>query len=140
MGKSQRDFILGTVEELNIIDKDMKEIVHQSLATYILERVLKPWVEQSPNLPDDLLELPKYVYRTFGKYTIQKNVEGIDLSYGSYSTLQETLDVREYLVFKNWDEQLSTSRTKLKSVKHSKLIQDMMNNDSEYQEYLKTKE
>ena len=120
MGKSKtnpRNVILVSDEVLTLINEDMESTVGESLGEYIFDRVFKPWVEQSPNLPNDLLEYPKYTRRHGGNYQVRRWVDGVELNYGTFPSKKEAVQVTDYLIYRDWDGQLSCKETKLKGDK-----------------------
>ena len=138
--KSKREFILGTVEELELIDKDMRLLTGESLSKYIFNRVLKPWVEQSPNFPNDFWKLPRYVDRNHNGYVIERHFPDSYRKYGTYSSREDVLSVLDYVVFRDWDVNLSTHCTNLKGKKQVLFMFNTMDSDDEYQEYLRNRE
>ena len=132
-------YIRGTYEQLDLIDEDMQSTVGQSLSEYFWERVLKPWVEQSPTLPDDLLVLPEYIRYDRGLFRVTRMINGKHYSFGSYSSKQEAVDVRDYISYKNWSIELCTSVIKLTGENYRNYIKDMITKDKGYQYYLRDK-
>ena len=132
-------YLRGTYEELDIIDEDMKQLVGQSLKDYIWERVIKPWVEQSPNIPNDFLELPHYIVRNKKRYWIRKWRPDVILNYGIYDTLDDAGHVVEYLQYKKWPASLSTNNTKMKGTTYTEFLKRTILEDEDYQTYMKNK-
>ena len=132
-------YIRGTYEQLDLIDEDMQLTVGQSLSEYVWERVLKPWVEQSPTLPDDLLVFPEYIRYDSGLFRVIRMINGKHYSFGSYSSKQEAVDVRDYLSYKDWSIELCTSVIKLTGENYRNYIKDMITKDKGYQYYLRDK-
>jgi hypothetical protein len=132
-------YIRGTYEQLDLIDEDMQLTVGQSLSEYVWERVLKPWVEQSPTLPDDLLVLPEYICYDRGLFRVTRTINGKHYSFGSYSSKQEAVDVRDYISYKDWSIELCTSVIKLTGENYRNYIKDMITKDKGYQYYLRDK-
>lgn len=54
----------------------------------------------------------KYIYLKGNHFNIQKQTNGIKLSYGSYKTLEEAIKQRDFLIKENWDEKYAKHRNK----------------------------
>lgn len=130
-------YVRGTYEELDAIDRDMQEVVGLSLRDYIWERVIKPWVAQSPNLPKDLLETPLYISRNWQWYRLRLYVDGKLLYYGTYYSKEECMQIKDYLLFRNSPKELSATFTKLNGKTYREWIVQKINEDEEYQKYLR---
>lgn len=126
-------YIRGTYEQLDLIDEDMQLTVGQSLSEYVWERVLKPWVEQSPTLPDDLLVLPEYIEYDRGLLRVRRMINGKHYSFGSYSSKQEAVDVRDYISYKDWSIELSSNYTKKRGEEYREWLKQVIADDVEYQ-------
>jgi len=125
-------YIRGTYEQLDLIDEDMQLTVGQSLSEYVWERVLKPWVEQSPTLPDDLLDHFQHVEKNKGHYWIRTPIEGKRYSFGMYKTKKELNYVLDYLSFKGFPKELSSTFCKLRGDKYREWLKEQIKTDEEY--------
>jgi len=127
-------YLRGTYEELDIIDEDMKQMVGQSLKDYIWEHVIKPWVEQSPNIPNGFLELPPNLRRHEMKYELRITA-GKKRYSGFFYSKKEAKMVRDYILYKNKSEEVLPP-TKPPEMKYGDWILDLIENDEGYKEYL----
>ena len=128
-------YLRGTYEELDIIDEDMKQMVGQSLKDYIWEHVIKPWVEQSPNIPNGFLELPDSLQRKGGRYRLRLTAGKKRWSLGYYYSKKEAITVRDYIIYKNKSEDVLPP-AKPQEMNYNDWILDLIENDEGYKEYL----
>ena len=130
--QSTGKYLRGTYEQLDLIDKDMQLTVGQSLSEYVWERVLKPWVEESPNLDSELLITPPKVEINELHYWIRTPIEGKRYSFGMYKTKKELNYVLDYLSFKGFPKELSSTYCKLRGDKYREWLKEQIKNDEEY--------
>jgi len=128
-------YLRGTYEELDIIDEDMKQMVGQSLKDYIWEHVIKPWVEQSPNIPNGFLEIPPNMRRQDMKYLLRLTAGKKRYNLGFFYSKKEAKMVRDYILYKNKSEDVLPP-AKPQEMKYSDWILDLIENDEGYKEYL----
>ena len=128
-------YLRGTYEELDIIDEDMKQMVGQSLKDYIWEHVIKPWVEQSPNIPNGFLELPHHLGRHEMMYQLMLPAGKKRYYLGVFYSKKEAKMVRDYITYKNKSEDVLPP-AKPQEMKYSDWILDLIENDEGYKEYL----
>lgn len=66
------------------------------------------------HLQDKLIKKPKYYTYNKGKYTVQKTINGVHLSFGSYSSESEAKEIVQLLKKVNWDITKLSSNDKKK--------------------------
>lgn len=92
----------------------------------------------------------KYIYKYSGRYVVRRNSttnnKSINLNFGTYATLERAKEVRDYLMFVDWDisylprNVCSKTKCKPNSDEYYTLMKVYIETDSKYQEYLGNKE
>lgn len=54
----------------------------------------------------------KHIYPKGNHYTIQKQIKGSKRSFGTYKSLEEAIERRDFLIKENWDEKYAVRRKK----------------------------
>ena len=85
------------------------------------------------------------IFTANGRYKITATRNGRHIHFGTCNTLEQAMEIRDYLIFKNWDESyrsknLTTSKKKMFGQEYYTLMKVYIDMDSEYQEYLGNKE
>lgn len=119
-------------KQISSLKQPKQEVIE---STQIKE--VKPKRELNPVLPTYIYKSPHYLK----KLRIQKDIGVVHYNFGTvWDNLNIAQDVVDYLVYKQWDVNLSSKVVNKKGKKYQKWLLDRIAQDKEYQEYLKNKD